>query len=187
MSLLEKDKAVKCYYCPGTLGKHEPGCIFSNLPLQRKGERDGFRPNSDSPVHSGTPVNHNNPAFPSGVPAEKTGAVDIPEFLKKKEAPEAKSSILDEAKRIIYGDREKTYGSPDKNLTLIALLWAEYLDGKYGTAHPLNVDDVCLMMVLLKVARLANDSEHRDSQVDLAGYVALMERVQDFRKERKAE
>jgi len=37
---------------------------------------------------------------------------------------------------------------------------------------------VCQMMILLKVARLANDPRHRDSQIDLCGYAALMERIQ---------
>ena len=82
------------------------------------------------------------------------------------------SSILDEAKEIIYGDREKTYGAPDKNLNMIAELWGAY-HGVLFTA-----EDVCNMMILLKVARLANDPKHRDSQIDLCGYAALMERIQ---------
>ena len=81
-------------------------------------------------------------------------------------------SILDEAKEIIYGDREKTYGNPAKNLTLIGKLWGDYL------GIPIDPNDVCLMMILLKTARLKNDTTHRDGMVDLCGYAALMERVQ---------
>lgn len=81
-------------------------------------------------------------------------------------------SILEEAAAIIYGDREKTYGAPEKNLALIAKLWAGYKGVGF------TVEDICLMMILVKVARLANDSKHHDSQVDLCGYAALMERVQ---------
>jgi len=81
-------------------------------------------------------------------------------------------SILDEAKAIIYGDREKTYGAPGKNLKMIGDLWAAY------SGVPFTAEDVCNMMILLKVARLANDPKHRDSQIDLCGYAALMERVQ---------
>jgi hypothetical protein len=81
-------------------------------------------------------------------------------------------SILDEAKEIIYGDREKTYGAPDKNLNMIADLWAAYKGVDF------TAEDVCQMMILLKVARLANDPRHRDSQIDLCGYAALMERIQ---------
>ena len=34
------------------------------------------------------------------------------------------------------------------------------------------------MITGLKLARLANDVEHRDSQVDACGYLALLERIQ---------
>lgn len=86
--------------------------------------------------------------------------------------PHIDPSILDEAKAIIYGDREKTYGAPAKNLKMIGDLWAAY------SGVPFTAEDVCNMMILLKVARLANDPKHRDSQVDLCGYAALMERIQ---------
>lgn len=85
-------------------------------------------------------------------------------------------SILTEAHDVIYGDREQTYGSPDKNLQIIADLWTIYLE------RAITVDDVCNMMILLKVARLKNQPTHHDSQVDICGYAALMERVQSLNK-----
>lgn len=85
-------------------------------------------------------------------------------------------SILTEAHDVIYGDREQTYGSPDKNLQIIAGLWTTYLE------RAVTVDDVCNMMILLKVARLKNQPTHHDSQVDICGYAALMERVQSLNK-----
>jgi aspartate/methionine/tyrosine aminotransferase len=87
-------------------------------------------------------------------------------------------SILDEAKDIIYGDREKTYGAPDKNLKAIAGYWANHLNTRFGVYHDISPEDVCIMMVLLKAARLGNDITHRDSQVDAVGYLALLERIQ---------
>lgn len=86
-------------------------------------------------------------------------------------------SILTEAQKVIYGDREQTYGAPDRNLQIIASFWSTYLQ------YDVTVDDVCNMMILLKVARLKNSPTHHDSQVDICGYAALMERVQNFRKE----
>lgn len=85
-------------------------------------------------------------------------------------------SILTEAHDVIYGEREQTYGSPDKNLQIIAGLWTIYLE------RAITVDDVCNMMILLKVARLKNQPTHHDSQVDICGYAALMERVQSLNK-----
>lgn len=93
-------------------------------------------------------------------------------------------TILEEAQEIIFGDRERTYGSPDQNLQVIGELWTAYLLGTVNKRNKVAVDvnDVCNMMVLLKVARLINTPEHRDSQVDAIGYIALMNRVQHFRK-----
>ena len=91
---------------------------------------------------------------------------------------DAPKSILNEAQSIIYGDREKTYGAPDKNLKAIAGYWANHLHTRFGVYHDISPEDVCIMMVLLKAARLGNDITHRDSLVDAVGYLALMERIQ---------
>ena len=82
------------------------------------------------------------------------------------------STVLDEAKQIIYGDREKTYGAPTKNLNQISRLWSMYLD------HPVSAQDVCMMMILLKVARQKNNYT-RDNLVDICGYAALNSRLED--------
>lgn len=89
----------------------------------------------------------------------------------------SKSNVLKEANAIIYGDREKTYGHPSKNLEAIATMWNAYLKSVDG--RELNAQDVCVMMVLLKGARLANDPNHRDSVVDICGYAALIERISE--------
>jgi len=86
-------------------------------------------------------------------------------------------SVLKEAQTIIYGDREKTYGHPAKNLEAIATMWNAYLKSVGDRA--LTAQDVCVMMVLLKSARLANDPSHRDSSVDICGYAALIERCEE--------
>ena len=86
-------------------------------------------------------------------------------------------SILKEANTIIYGDREKTYGHPSKNLETIAKVWQAYLDARGN--GPLTAKDVAVMMILLKAARLANDPSHRDSVVDICGYAALIERCEE--------
>lgn len=85
-----------------------------------------------------------------------------------------KQPVLKEAHSIIYGDREKTYGHPSKNLEAIATMWGAYLNS-LGTIN-LKAENVCVMMTLLKCARLANDPSHRDSVVDGAAYLALIER-----------
>jgi hypothetical protein len=115
-----------------------------------------------------------NAAKDTGVPPRKEAdALDHWE-----NAVATPKSILDEAKDIIYGDREKTYGAPDKNLVAIAGYWANHLNTRFGVYHDITGADVCIMMTLLKAARLGNDVTHRDSLVDAVGYLALLERIQ---------
>lgn len=90
------------------------------------------------------------------------------------------TNILQEADLIVSGDREATYGDPGKNLRTIAAFWTNWLiaRGYIERGVSLNEDDVCSMMTQLKLGRLANDTTHRDSQIDACGYLRLMERVQ---------
>lgn len=89
-------------------------------------------------------------------------------------------SVLEEAHELVHGDREKTYGDPGKNLRVIADYWENYLRSRgmwNDDSEGLMFDDVANMMVLLKVARLGNSPLHRDSMVDICGYVALADRA----------
>lgn len=80
---------------------------------------------------------------------------------------------LKTAHDIVHGDREKTYGDPGKNLRLIAQYWSTH------TGITITETDVCIMMQLLKIARLRNDSEHDDSWIDIIGYAALKNRIKN--------
>jgi hypothetical protein len=103
-----------------------------------------------------------------------------PKVIVKKE--KVKETVLHEAERIIYGDREMTYGHPSKNLWTIARLWTAYVDAASDNSlqgKEFTAKDVALMMILVKTARLANNDSHRDSVVDICGYAALMERCDE--------
>lgn len=95
------------------------------------------------------------------------------------EHPTPKPTILQEAHDLIYGDKEAEYGHPKKNLQDIANFWEMYLYGKYGATHPIYAEDVCQMMVLLKMARGFNGPRKRDTIVDQCGYSGLLERLQE--------
>ena len=89
-------------------------------------------------------------------------------------------NILEEAKEIIYGDREQTYGHPARNLKVIANFWSIYLDAKFDACKiELDAQDVATMMVLLKIARLINQPDHHDSLLDSVGYLALIDRIKE--------
>lgn len=79
-------------------------------------------------------------------------------------------TILQEAERIINGDRQGSYGPPEQSLKDIADLWGAYL-GK-----EISPQDVANLMILLKVSR-SKRGFHRDSFVDIAGYAGLTEKL----------
>ena len=74
--------------------------------------------------------------------------------------------LLDEAKKLICGDRQEDYGDKLKNHQNIADFWSVFLE-KEITAH-----DVAICMALVKVARLMNQHK-KDSYLDMAAYAAI--------------
>jgi hypothetical protein len=86
------------------------------------------------------------------------------------------ADVLNEALNIVTGARRKTYGTPEDNFRAIADLWTVYLR-KIGADFTdpeirLSPADIAALMALMKIARLAESPDHRDSWVDLAGYAA---------------
>lgn len=73
------------------------------------------------------------------------------------------TKILDEAKSIVYGDRQKSYGTPLDNHTRTAEMWSAFL------GVPITARDVCMLNVLQKVSR-DRHAPKRDNCVDGAGY-----------------
>lgn len=78
------------------------------------------------------------------------------------------TELLATADRLVNGDRNNTYGPPSQDFTRTAQLWTTYLDGR----STLEAHDVAVMMILLKVSRLACTPDHEDSWIDIAGYAA---------------
>ena len=66
-----------------------------------------------------------------------------------------RKQILDTAEKMVNGDRQDDYGTPENNFSRIAGLWNVYLgDGKLK-AKIMPVD-VAAMLALLKIARIAS-------------------------------
>lgn len=86
------------------------------------------------------------------------------------EPPEPQPSALCAADRLIRGQRAEEYGDAKTSFRQIAELWAAYL----GTS--VKSQDVAIMMALLKISRFKNSHySHRDSLIDMLGYLALVE------------
>ena len=83
--------------------------------------------------------------------------------------------ILDMAKSIVTGEREKSYGKPEDNFRIIGEMWETYLRARCVTPDggiDILPEDVAIMMAILKIARIASGNYKVDSYIDLAGYAA---------------
>ena len=96
-----------------------------------------------------------------GTPTDTPTETDTPTDTQT-----TRDEILDAAKKIVTGDREKQYGSPEDNFGVIARLWSAYAGREFTPV------DVAMMMTLLKVARIKTGHYKADSYIDACGYLA---------------
>ena len=83
------------------------------------------------------------------------------------------SDLLKEVAEIVGGERSRDYGPPSLNLDYrTATLWNAYLKVAAPAYDSLDGVDVCNMMILLKIARIVEDSKVKDNYADIAGYAA---------------
>jgi hypothetical protein len=78
--------------------------------------------------------------------------------------------ILEDAAAIM-DERGMAYGSASTSMAAIAARWSLTL------GHTVTPAQVVLCMIELKLARLARDPRHRDSILDVIGYVTLLPEV----------
>ncbi|QBP31074.1 hypothetical protein SEA_REFUGE_55 [Mycobacterium phage Refuge] len=83
-------------------------------------------------------------------------------------------TVLQEAERLINGERQQTYGDASESFDRIASLWQSYFNNEIRITGL----DVTNLMILLKVSR-TKGTFHRDSYVDIGGYAGLGERLYD--------
>lgn len=78
-----------------------------------------------------------------------------------------RKELLQMADSIVTCDRNEQYGEPEDNFSNIAKFWSVYL------GQDINGEDVSIMMILFKVARLiGSEYKNTDSWVDIIGYAA---------------
>jgi hypothetical protein len=80
-------------------------------------------------------------------------------------------TLCDEAKGIITGERQDSYGAPEFSFAIIADYWTTYL-GLSGN-DALKQLDVAHMMMLFKLARCQGQKPARDNYRDLIGYADI--------------
>lgn len=87
-------------------------------------------------------------------------------------------NLLQDAERTIRGPREKEYGSKLQNFSQIAMLFQGVLAPKLQPGMCITPEDVALLMIQVKIARLAKNPDHVDSILDVAGYAGCYRDVQ---------
>ena len=85
--------------------------------------------------------------------------------------PAAKGETLLREAAAVVTSRRKHYGEAPVLHHQVARRWSITL------GHPVTPAQVVLCMIDLKLARLAANPRHRDSAIDVAGYVALLEEL----------
>ena len=87
-------------------------------------------------------------------------------------------SIDEEARTIVFGDREQVYDDPNVNFEKIALMWTGTLLRKLKPDVSITPQDVALMFIQLKISR-ESFRPKRDNRVDIIGYALCLQRIID--------
>lgn len=144
-----------CLFC-----RDELYCKINGVPIAWDndfGLADHFREVTKKPKDQFVDVNKLVDA-PTDTPTDPDTPTDT---------PTTRAEILDAAKKIVTGDREKQYGRPEDNFAVIAEFWTTYI------GHPISSEDVAIMMALLKIARIRSGNYKADSFIDGVGYLSL--------------
>jgi hypothetical protein len=75
------------------------------------------------------------------------------------------------AKRLVKKTRQKVYGSPSVNAKRTAKLWSVIL------GHKVDPKEVALCLIALKLGRLIETPDDRDTQVDVVGYIHYLQEI----------
>lgn len=88
-------------------------------------------------------------------------------------------TILQEAQRLVYGDRGADYGHPLDDFTRTAAIWSAILGA------PVTAEQVGLCMIGVKISRQCNKPK-RDNMADAAGYAGTVQMCVEERERRQS-
>jgi hypothetical protein len=92
-------------------------------------------------------------------------------------------TILEEAQRLVHGDRNRDYGHPFDDFSRTASMATAMLRDKLRPGVELTAEGVGLFMILVKVSRQVNRPK-RDNLTDTAGYAATVQMCMEEREKR---
>lgn len=92
----------------------------------------------------------------------------LPERITARPGTPPRAEVLEEASRLITGDRNNSYGPPDQDFVRTAAMW-QAMGYRGPDGRDLRGSDVALLMIALKLSR-ATWQHKRDNFTDIAGY-----------------
>jgi hypothetical protein len=90
-------------------------------------------------------------------------------------------TILQEAQRLVHGDRGEQYGHPIFDLTRMADIGTALLRHKLRPGARLEAEDAARLMVGTKLSREVFRPK-RDNRVDAAGYAEVNDLIEQWRQ-----
>jgi hypothetical protein len=83
--------------------------------------------------------------------------------------PPKQETILEEAQRLVHGDRGASYGHPADDFGRTAEYWTTTFKAKLKDAEKFEAGDIPMALICVKLSREVNKPK-RDNMTDLAGY-----------------
>jgi hypothetical protein len=87
------------------------------------------------------------------------------------------ASYIEEAKKIIHGERNESYGPMKEGFDKIAIMWSVILN------QNITAEQVCLCMIALKLSREAYKHSD-DNLIDVIGYSEIVGLIQPIKKKK---
>lgn len=141
--------------------------------LARRAQEAFARPGRFIPI-TGDPVQHE---LTPRIIAETDGHGNITKVHEE--------TILEEAQRLVHGDRGEAYGHPIFDMTRTADMLTALLRDKLRVGVRLEAEDVGMAMVCVKMSRHRNKAK-RDNLTDTAGYAETLSMIQQWREQHGA-
>lgn len=82
-----------------------------------------------------------------------------------------RAQVLDYARELTLGDRNKTYGAPHINLSIMADIYTA------TSLQRMSPREAVLAMIAAKLSRLHQSPTHSDTLVDIVAYCAILAEV----------
>lgn len=101
----------------------------------------------------------------------------IPVVMASNMLPVPRETILQEAQRLVHGDRQSTYGHPHDDYLCTTQMFNVWMSKKYRTSFYMSPVDGAMFLEFVKISREGN-APKRDNRTDGAGYWECIDMIE---------